>query len=133
MDKCSASPVLIQKGDNFSIMQYPKNELEMKQMESIPYTYIVGSLMYTQTCMRLDIRFAIGMLGRYQSNLGMDHQKVAKKVLRHLQGTKDHVLTYRRTKNLKVNGYLNSDFVGCVDTKKLTFSYVYILDRASIS
>ena len=43
MDKCSTSPVPIQKGDKFSLMQCPKNELERKQMENIPYVPIVGS------------------------------------------------------------------------------------------
>ena len=46
MEKCSASVVSIQKGDKFSLMQCPKNELERKQMEQIPYASIVGSLMY---------------------------------------------------------------------------------------
>jgi hypothetical protein len=42
-------------------------------MESIPYASVVGSLMYAQTCTRPDISFAVGMLGRYQSNLGREH------------------------------------------------------------
>ncbi|KAK2435686.1 hypothetical protein QL285_020729 [Trifolium repens] len=133
MDKCSASPVPIQKGDKFSLMQCPKNELERKQMESIPYASVVGSLMYAQTCTRPDISFAVGMLGRYQSNPGMEHWKAAKKVLRYLQGTKDHMLTYRRSDQLEVIGYSDSDFAGCVDTRKSTFGYVYLLAGGSIS
>jgi len=46
-------------------MQCPKNELEWKQMENIPYASIVGSLIYAQTCTRPDISFVVGMLGRY--------------------------------------------------------------------
>ena len=69
-------------------MQCPKNELERKQMEQILYASIVGSLMYAQTCTRPDISFAVGMLGRHQSNPGMDYWKAAKKILRYLQGTK---------------------------------------------
>ena len=65
MHKCSTSPVPIHKGDKFSLMQCPKNDLERKQMVNIPYASIVGSLMYAQTCTRLDISFAVGMLGRY--------------------------------------------------------------------
>ena len=45
-----------------------------------------------QVCTRPDITFAVGMLGRYQSNPGMDHWKAAKKVLRYLKGTKDYML-----------------------------------------
>ena len=56
-----------------------------KKIEAILYASIVGSLMYAQICTRLDIRFVVGMLKRYQSNLGLDHWKAAKKVLRYMQ------------------------------------------------
>ncbi|KAL4011851.1 hypothetical protein IC575_028915 [Cucumis melo] len=73
MDKCSSSVVPIKKGDKFSLMQCPKNELERNQMETIPYASTVGSLLYAQTCTRPDISFAMDMLGRYQSNPIIDH------------------------------------------------------------
>ena len=73
MESCTLSPVPIQKGDNFSLSQCPKNDLEHKEMDNIPYASLVGSLMYAQTCTRLDISFAVGMLGRYQSNPGLFH------------------------------------------------------------
>ncbi|KAA0032876.1 Retrovirus-related Pol polyprotein from transposon TNT 1-94 [Cucumis melo var. makuwa] len=133
MDKCSSSVVPIQKGDKFSLMQCPKNELERNQMETIPYASIVGSLLCAQTCTRPDISFAVGMLGRYQSNPGMDHWKVAKKVLRYLQGTKDYMLTYKRSDHLEVIGYSDSDFTGCVDTRKSTFGYLFLLAEGAIS
>ena len=75
MEKCSASVVPIQKGDKFGLIQCPKNELEHKQMEGIPYASIVGSLMYAQTCTKPDISFAVEMLGKYQSNPGLNHWK----------------------------------------------------------
>jgi len=65
MDNFSIPLIPIQKGDKFSLMQCPKNDLEQKQMENIPYASVVGSLMHPQTCTRLDVSFAIGMLGRY--------------------------------------------------------------------
>ena len=71
-------------------------------MEAIPYAYVVGSLMYAQICTRPDISFVVGMLGRYQSNPGLDHWKAAKKVLRYLQGTKEYTLTYKRFDHLEV-------------------------------
>ena len=84
MDKCSASPVPIQKGDKLSFKHCSEIELERKQMEHIPYASVVESLMYAQTCTRPNIRFAISLLGRYQSNPRMDHWRAAKKVLRYL-------------------------------------------------
>jgi len=102
-------------------------------VENILYASVVGSLMYAQTCTRPDISFAVGMLGRYQSNLGLEHWKAAKKVLRYLQGIKNHMLTYRKSDHLEVKGYTDSDFAGCVDTRKSTFGYVYLLAEGEIS
>ncbi|XP_057965403.1 secreted RxLR effector protein 161-like [Malania oleifera] len=133
MDKCSASPVPIQKGNKFNLMQYHKNDLEWRQMKDVPYAFVVGSLMYAQMCTRPDISFVVGMLDRYQSNPGMIHWKAVKKVLRYLQGTKDYKLMYQRFDHLEVVGYSDSDFTRCVDTRKSTFGYVYLLVRGAIS
>ena len=102
-------------------------------MDNIPYASLVGSLMYAQTCTRPDISFAVGMLGRYQSNPGLFHWRAAKKVLRYLQGTKDNMLTYRRTSNLEIVGYSDSNYAGCKDTRKSTFGYLFLLADVAIS
>ena len=73
MQCCSVSNAPTVKGDKLSERQYPINDLERIKMRDIPYVSTLGSLMYAQTCTRLDINFAVGMLGRYQSNPGMEH------------------------------------------------------------
>jgi Reverse transcriptase (RNA-dependent DNA polymerase) len=85
MQNYSPSVAPIIKGDKFSMFQCPKNNLERAQMKKIPYASVVGSLMYAQVCTRPDITFIVGMLGRYQTDPGMDHWKAAKKVLCCLQ------------------------------------------------
>nr|XP_033514970.1 secreted RxLR effector protein 161-like [Nicotiana tomentosiformis] len=85
------------------------------------------------TCTRLDISFAVGMLGRYHSNPRIIHWKAATKVLRYLKGTKDYMLMYRRSKNLEVVEYSDSDFAGCIDTRKSTFGYMFQLAEGAIS
>ncbi|KAL0374276.1 UNVERIFIED_CONTAM: Retrovirus-related Pol polyprotein from transposon TNT 1-94 [Sesamum radiatum] len=90
MSACSFTAAPIVKGDKFGIHQSPQNSLEENQMKNILYASVVGSLMYLQVCTRPNIAFAVGMLGRYQSNPGIEHWKAAKKVMRYLQGTKDH-------------------------------------------
>ncbi|GJY85928.1 hypothetical protein Tco_0499954 [Tanacetum coccineum] len=84
--------------------------------------------MYLQTCTRPDISFAIG-----KSNPGIHHWKAAKKVLRYLQGTKDYMLTYKRSNHIEVVGYDDSDYAGCVDSGKSTFGYVFQLAKGAIS
>ncbi|XP_040863834.1 secreted RxLR effector protein 161-like [Glycine max] len=102
-------------------------------MKNIPYASIFGSLMYAQVCTRYNIAFAVGMLRRYQSILGIDHWRAAKKVIRYLQGTKDYMLMYRQTNNLDVIGYSNSDFAGYVDSRKSKSRYIFIMVGGVIS
>ena len=97
MNKCLGGINPKQKGDKFSLMQCPKNDVECKEMEYIPYASIVGNMMYVQTCTQLDISFAVGMLSRYQSNPGIDHWKAVNKFLRYLQDTKNYMLMYRKS------------------------------------
>ena len=78
---------------------------------------------YAQTCTRPDISFAIDMLGR----------KAAKKVLWYLQGIRNRMLTYKKFDHLEVIRYTDSDFVGCMDKRKSTFGYVYLLAGGVIS
>ena len=125
MKDCSPSIAPIVKGDRFNLDQCPKNDLEQEQMKNIPYAFVVGSLMYAQVCTRPDIAFAVGMLGRYQSNPGIDHCKAAKKVMKYLQGTKDYMLMYRRINNLEVTDYSNSNYAGCIDSRKSTLGHYY--------
>ena len=49
-------------------------------MKDIPYDSSVGSLIYAQMSTRPDIVYVVGLLGRYQSNSGMEHWKLAFKV-----------------------------------------------------
>jgi hypothetical protein len=43
------------------------------------------------------------------------------------------MLTYKRTDNLEVIGYSDSDFAGCVDSQKSTSGYVFTLANGAIS
>ncbi|XP_072072045.1 secreted RxLR effector protein 161-like [Arachis hypogaea] len=132
MQNCSPSVAPIVKGDKFCLDQCPKNELEKKQMQNTPYASAVGSLMYAQVCTRPDIAFAVSMLGRYQSNPRIIHWR-ATKVLRYLQGTKDFMLTYRQTDSLKIVGYSDLDLAGCVDSRKSTSGYIFMLADGAVS
>nr|GFA33235.1 hypothetical protein [Tanacetum cinerariifolium] len=88
---------------------------------------------FTQHVPRPDISFAIGMLSIYQSNPDIHHWKAAKKVLSYLQGTKDYMLTDKRSNYLELVRYADFDYVGCVDSGKSTFGYVFQLVEGAIS
>ncbi|XP_042477742.1 secreted RxLR effector protein 161-like [Macadamia integrifolia] len=129
--KLGVSPII--KGDKFSLNQCPKNDLERAQIKDIPYSSAVGSLMYAMTCTRPDISFAVSMLGRYVSNPSMDHWVTVNKVMRYLKGTREYMFTYRASVRLEVIGYSNSDYAGCLDSRKSTSGYIFLLAGGAIS
>ncbi|XP_059590517.1 secreted RxLR effector protein 161-like [Vitis vinifera] len=133
MKDCSPSIAPIVMGNRFNLDQCPKNDLEWEQIKNIPYVSTIGSLMYAQVCTRPVIAFVVVMLGRYQSNPGINHWKVAKKVMKYHQGTKDYMLMYRCTDNLEVISYSDSDYVGYIDSRTSTSGYVFMLTSGDVS
>ena len=121
------------KGEKLVLSQRPKNDFEREHMKNTPYASAVGSLIYAQIFTRPDIAYSVGVLERYQSNLGIDHWKAAKKVMRYLQGTKDYMLMYRWTDFLEVIGHSDSYFAGCVDSQKPTSGYIFFLAGGVVS
>ncbi|KAE9615369.1 putative RNA-directed DNA polymerase [Lupinus albus] len=48
-------------------------EEEVECMSYVPYTSVVGNLMNTMVCTRLDLAYAASMVSRYMHNPGKDH------------------------------------------------------------
>ena len=133
MHACKPSPAPIVKGDSFGEFQCPKNQYEIDRMKTVPYASAVESLQYARVCTCPDLAFVIGILGRYQSNPGIEHWRMVKKALCYLQRTKGLMLTYRRSDSLHIEGYSYSDFVGDVDDRKSTSGYIFTLVGGAIS
>ncbi|KAM2162531.1 hypothetical protein ACFX1Q_040313 [Malus domestica] len=113
------------KADKLSKSQCPKLKLKgQRWLEDLMLLLLAASCI---VCTRPDIAQAIGVLSRYQSNLGFTHWMAAKRVMRYLKRTKTYKLCYRRTNNLELIGYSDSDFAGCADSLKSTSSYVFML------
>ena len=53
--------------------------------------------------------------------------------MRYLQVIKNYMLTYRRSNNLAVIGYSNSNFPSCPNDHKFTFGYIFIMARGVMS
>ncbi|KAL0537654.1 hypothetical protein IC582_026637 [Cucumis melo] len=96
-------------GIHLSKEQCPKSPQEVEDMSNIPYASAVGSLMYAMLCTRPDVCYSVGIVSRYQSNLGRDHWTAVKNILKYLRRTKDYMLVYG-SKDLILTGYTDSDF-----------------------
>ncbi|GJX05479.1 hypothetical protein Tco_0191395 [Tanacetum coccineum] len=83
----------------------PKTDDELDKMSRVPYASAIGSIMYTMTCTRPDVLFALSMVSRHQQNLSEGHWTAVNNILRYLRNTKDMLLVYGREKELRVTGY----------------------------
>ena len=51
----------------------PKTLEKRKAMARVPYSSVVGSLMYAMMCTRPNICYVVELVSRYQSNPGRKH------------------------------------------------------------
>lgn len=91
---------------------------------TVPYRELVGSLMYLMLGTRPDIAFAVGYLSRFLDCYTLGHWKMAKGVLRYIKGTLEYGLFYKSGSLLGLVFYCDSDYAGCIDTRRSTSGYV---------
>jgi hypothetical protein len=96
------------------------------------YATAIGSLMYLMVGTRPDIAFALGMLSRFTSQPQSHHQVALQRLLRYIQATQSHRITYRSGQLI---GYTDADFGGSVvtDGAYSTSGYVFQLAGAPVS
>ena len=88
-------------------------------MSLVPYSNVVGSIMYAMVCTRLDIVQAVSVVSKYMANLGKAHWLVVKWILRYLRGTSNVCIEYGRN-NVGLQGFVDADFGGDLDQRKST-------------
>ena len=113
--------------------QCPTTTEDREKMKVIPYASTIGSIMYAMLCTRLDVCLAISSVGRYQSNLGVDHRTMVKNILKNLKRTRDMFLVYEGDKELVVNGYVEASFDTDPNDSKSQSGYVFLLNGGAVS
>lgn len=111
--------------------QSPKSEKEEEYMKKVPYASAVGCLMYIMVCTRPDIAQVVGAVSRYTSNPGKQHWEAVKWIMRHLRGTIDMSLCFKRG-STELQGYVDADLTGDRDTYRSTTGYVYTVGGAAV-
>ena len=66
-------------------------------------------------------------------NPGRSHWNAVKHVFTYLVGPKDHGILFGPNKTSGVVGYTNSEFAGCVDSRKSTTKYSFKFGNGEIS
>ncbi|KAE8695044.1 Calcium sensing receptor [Hibiscus syriacus] len=95
----------------------------MEEMKKIPYSSVVGSLMYSMICTRPDIAYAVGVVSRFLANPGNEHWVTAKWILRYLRGTSKRCLCFGKGKHV-LEEYTDANLASDIDLRKSTSGYI---------
>lgn len=112
----------------------PSTDEEVEIMAGVPYLSAVGSLQYLAMMTRPDIAHAVAYLARFNSNPGPEHWKALKHLLRYVQGTLEHKLTFCDD----LHGdepfvtYTDSSHADDVDNGRSTAGYVTMMAGAAV-
>jgi hypothetical protein len=80
---------------------------------------MIGSLMYLMNT-RPDICFVVNTLSQYMVEPRHVHLIATKHVMRYLKGTIDYGLRYILDREIRLQGYTDSDWAGSVTDRKST-------------
>jgi hypothetical protein len=105
---------------------------ESESVDPTLYHQLIGSLMYLVNT-KPNLCFVINSLSQFMVEPRRVHWVAAKHVLRHLKGTMDYGLNYDRGDGVRLIGYTDSDWAGCVSDKKSTSSCCFGLDSTVVS
>lgn len=112
----------------------PTGEVPPSSNGTIPYREAIGCVMYLMTCTRPDLAFAIGKLAQFSETATDLHWSAVKRVLRYIGGTKHYGITYKgQDHNPIITGYSDSDFAGCVSSRKSTSGFIFMLAGGAVS
>lgn len=83
--------------------------------------------MYAMICTRPDLAYAMSLVSRYMGKPGKLHWEAMKWIFRYVKGTSDVGLLYLRHEGsiFGVTGFVDSDYAGCLDTRRSLTGYVF--------
>ena len=117
-----------------SMTQFPQSEVEMKEMNFVPYANVIGSLMYAMVCSQPDIAHSVSILSRFMANSGKEHWNGVKWLLRYVRGSLGVGLKFGSSKEgVGIIGYVDSDYVGDLDKRRSTTGYIFTLFGGPVS
>ena len=139
MDTCNPTKLPCTSEMKLTKDMEAKTEEEKKQMATIPYRSLVGSILYLQLT-RPDIAYAVKELSRFLINPGPKMWAAAKNVLRYLKGTSTHGIQFggRSAYNTSATspshlvGFSDSDWAGQLDDRKSTSGNICYLNNGAI-
>ena len=114
--------VKLKKDDGFS-----------KEVNSVSYQSMVGSLLYAAIATRPDISQAVGVASKFCSKPTEAHLTAVKRILRYLKGTLNLAIRYQKSENNPLIGYSDADWAGDLDDRHSTTGNLFLMTGGPIS
>ena len=89
--------------------------------------------MYAMLCTIPNVNLVVSLVGRYQSNPGMEHWTTVKNILKYLKRTKEMFLGYGGDKEFVVKSYVDASLTPIRIALSRDTRYVYILNGGAVS
>ncbi|XP_017976387.1 PREDICTED: uncharacterized mitochondrial protein AtMg00810 [Theobroma cacao] len=105
---------------------------EDKLTNPTSYKQLVRKLLYL-TFNRPDISYAMQVLSRFMEKPGIHHLAVAHKVLKYTKRAPGQGILMKSKCNLRISGYSDSDWAGCLDTRKSITGYCIFIGDSLVS
>ncbi|GJQ98231.1 retrovirus-related pol polyprotein from transposon TNT 1-94 [Tanacetum coccineum] len=93
---------------------------------------LVGGLNYLIHT-RPDIAFPVSYVSRYMQSPTKQHLGAAKRILHYISGTKNFGIWYTNVPNFMLIGFTDSDWAGCLDTRKSTSGNLFSLGSGAVT
>ena len=97
------------------------------------YLSKIGSINHLQTKTRIDLSFAVSATSRFMKNPNQSHMDAVNREYAFLKGRTDVGLYYKKSGNVELEGFVDSDWGGDTDTGKSTTGWVYTLAGSPVS
>ena len=112
----------------------PANDKEREEMDRVPYTSAVGSVLYTRLT-RIDCLAAIAEVARFMQNPGLKHWRAVKRILRYLKATKTWGLCFKAADTDKwiLTLYVDSGFAMDPDNRRSRYGYIVLLNGNAVA
>ena len=132
MDQSKKGYLPMSHGIYLSKDMCPKTDVEVHNMQNVPYASVVGSIMYAMMCTRPDVSYALSVTIKFQANPGESHWKAIINILKYLRRTKDLFFIYGGDE-LQVRGFTDASFQSDKDDCKSQSGYIFTLNGGAVS